>query len=288
MSEASDDRTDNASTAADGDGEKRSPTPDGEDGPATDESEVDPAEDLEALRRQVDEKYDFDDFRPADMAEMTADEWDVAFDPDTWITGIALLDRVEQDLKSRIATREVFAVLERLNDEEGPRLLAYSDEGYATVYPDGSVEGRGTVLRDVKPTVALCSMEEYTPQEPPERYELPSPEEVTEQSGELGNLMLQIIAAGQILAGLAAIVAWALPGFIDRGNLVVLLLAGVFIAIGLFLFMTVANARLSDRFRSEQYRNRLRAVQLEGGERPEMVPPREPDNAEGNEPISRD
>ncbi|WP_138006929.1 DUF7319 domain-containing protein [Halalkalirubrum salinum] len=288
MSEASDDRTDDASTAADGDGETRSPPTDREDGPTDDESEPSPADDLEALRREVDEKYDFDDFRPADMAKMTAEEWDVAFDPDTWITGIELLDRVEQDLKSRIATREVFAVLERLSDEEGPRLLAYSDEGYATVYPDGSVEGRGTVLRDVKPTVALCSMEEYTPQEPPERYELPSPEEVTEQSGELGNLMLQIIAAGQILAGLAAIVAWALPGFIDRGNLVVLLLAGVFIAIGLFLFMTVANARLSDRFRSEQYRNRLRAVQLEGGERPEMLPSQEPDSTEGNEPISRD
>ena len=229
-------------------------------------------DELEALRQAVEEKYDFDNFGPADMAEMTAEEWDAVFDADSWVTGSELLDRVEQDLKSRIATRDVFAVLERVVQDGEETIVAYSDEGYATVYPDGSVEGRGTVLRDVKPTVALCSMDDYTPQIPPEDYELPSPDDVAEQSGELGNLMLQVIAFGQLFAGVGLLAVWLLPGFIARDNIVAPIIGAVFIVIALFLFTVVANARLSDRCRSEQYRNRLRAVQLEGGERPEHLP----------------
>jgi hypothetical protein len=34
----------------------------------------------------------------------------------------------------------------------------------------------------------------------------------------------------------------------------------------------VANARLSDKFRAEEYRDRLRAIGLDDGERPEFVP----------------
>jgi hypothetical protein len=45
-----------------------------------------------------------------------------------------------------------------------------------------------------------------------------------------------------------------------------------FLTIGLILFTVVANARLSDRFRAEEYRNRLRAIGLESGERPDFVP----------------
>ena len=55
-----------------------------------------------------------------------------------------------------------------------------------------------------------------------------------------------------------------------------MLVAGVlFVGIGIFLFTVVANARLSDRFRAEEYRNRLRAVDLEPGERPEVLPDEE-------------
>ncbi|MGM0604695.1 MAG: DUF7319 domain-containing protein [Halobacteriota archaeon] len=228
--------------------------------------------DLDALREVVEEKYDFENFGPAEMMEMTAEEWDVAFDPDTWITGSELLDRVEADLKSRIATRDVFAMLERVDDDGDDRVIAYSDEGYAIVYPDGSVEGRGTVLRDVKPTVALCSMDEYAPQEPPESYELPSPSAVQEGTGELGNLMLQVIAFGQLVAGLGISLLWLLPGFIDRGNIIAPAMGVIFVVVGVALFTIVANARLSDRFRSEQYRNRLRAVNAAEARRPESLP----------------
>ena len=43
------------------------------------------AESTDQLRRQVEETYDFDDFGPADMAQMSAEEWEAAFDADSWI-----------------------------------------------------------------------------------------------------------------------------------------------------------------------------------------------------------
>jgi hypothetical protein len=182
-----------------------------------------------------------------------------------------LLERVEKDLKNQIARRDVFAVVERHTRDGENVLVAYSDEGYAVVYPDGSVEGRGTVLRDVKPTVALCSMEDYEVQEPPENVSLPNPEDVPEGTGQLGNNMLQAVAAIQIIAGLGLVVAW-IPPFSLITTIVAPVIGGIFIFIGLFLFATVANARLSDRFRAEEYRNRLRAVRLEGEERPDFLP----------------
>ncbi len=214
--------------------------------------------DLEALRREVEETYDFEEFGPADMAEMTGDEWEAVFDADTWITGPALVDRVERALRSRIASREVFGVLDRIVEEGEERLVLYSDEGYAVVRPTGEVRGRGTVLQEVEPTVALCAMESYEPPTPPEDWELPDPEEVESGSGELGNLMMQVIAGAQLLAGGWLVGAWL---FFGVETLFAPLVGGLFVLAGLFLFSTVANARLSDRFRSEEYRDRLRALQ---------------------------
>ncbi|GAB3409941.1 hypothetical protein GCM10027435_00020 [Haloparvum alkalitolerans] len=225
----------------------------GNAGPAADEDA-----DLEALRREVEETYDFEEFGPADMASMTGDEWEAVFDADTWITGPELLDRVERTLQSRIASREVFGVLDRIVEEDEERLVLYSDEGYAVVRPTGEVRGRGTVLQEIEPTVVLCSMESYDPPTPPENWELPDPEEVESGSGELGNLMMQAIAGTQLLAGVALVGAWL---FLGVETLFAPLVGGLFALAGLFLFSTVANARLSDRFRSEEYRERLRALQ---------------------------
>ncbi|WP_256299036.1 DUF7319 domain-containing protein [Haloarchaeobius salinus] len=229
----------------------------------------------EELRRQVEEKYDFDDFGPAEMAEMSYEEWDAAFDPETWIVGEELLDRVEQDLNAQIASRDVFAVIERVTYEGEEVLLAYSDEGYAMVFPDGSIDGFGTVLRDVKPTVALCSMDEYEPTEPPAEAVLPHPDEIPEGSGQLGNNMLQVVAT-TLLLGALGLVAGA---FLATGNAgddlargIMIVMAMVFAIAGVALFLTVANARLSDRFRAEEYRDRLRAIGLEDGERPSFLP----------------
>jgi hypothetical protein len=267
-SSASADRPDDG---ADGDRE-------GSSADAADVSASGGADEVESLRREVEEKYDFENFGPAQMREMSADEWEAVFDADSWIVGRDLLDRVEADLKNRIATRDVFAVLEWYVEDGEDRLLAYSDEGYAIVYPDGSVEGEGTVLRDVKPTVALCSMEDYEVDEPPANVSLPRPGEVPEGTGEFGNLMLQVVAGVQLLAGVGLFVAW---GARLVTTIVAPVVALAFIGIGLFLFMVVANARLSDRFRAEEYRNRLRAIGLDDGERPDFLPV-DPDDLDAN------
>ncbi|MCL9814929.1 DUF7319 domain-containing protein [Natranaeroarchaeum aerophilus] len=237
----------------------------------------------EELLAEIESQYDFDDFGPSDMAEMSVDEWEAAFDADSWITGAELIDRVEQELLARIAQREVFAVLERVDAGEGDELLlAYSDQDYALIYPDGGVEGTGTVLRDVKPSIALCSMEEYDPQIPPEGdFLLPHPDEVPEQSSEIGNLMIQLIAGAQLLAAVGLIGVSLYFGVTGSGGQGTALITGVagfaFGVIALFLFVTVANARLSDRFRSEEYRGRLRSIGLEDGERPDFLPIEDPD-----------
>lgn len=234
--------------------------------PDSDTNESGPEEsDLstEQLRERVEQKYDFEDFGPRDMAEMTAAEWDAAFDADSWITGQQLLDRVEADLKQRVLDRDVFARIERGDDF----LLAYSETGFALVYPDGSVEGEGTVLRDVKPVIALCSMDDYDVPDVPDGEVLPEPQDVPEGGGELGNLMVQVIAIVQLLAGVLLLGAGVVFG-LDPIPLV----AGLgFLVIGIGLLFVVANARLSDRFRSEEFRDRLRAVNV-GGERPDFLP----------------
>ncbi|MFB6252283.1 MAG: hypothetical protein ABEI27_11485 [Halobellus sp.] len=230
-----------------------------------DTSETD---DLEALRREVEETYDFENFGPAEMAEMSLEEWEAAFDPGTWVVGEELLDRVEQELNARVASREIFAVVERVTDGED-RVIAYSDEGYAVIYRDGSVEGEGTVLRDVKPTVALCSMADYDLMDAPADASLPDPEDVPEGSGEFGNLMLQIVAGVQLLVGAGLLVAWlALPSL---STIVAPIASFGFLIIGFFLFLVVANARLSDRFRVEEFRARLETLDAASEEPADVV-----------------
>jgi hypothetical protein len=102
----------------------------------------------------------------------------------------------------------------------------------------------------------------------PEGEVLPTPAEVPEGGSELGNQMLQVVAFAQALAGLALVGA-----FIFAGATVIALVAGLFfLAIAFVLFFTVANARLSDRFRAEEFRDRLRAMNVGEGERPDYLP----------------
>jgi hypothetical protein len=248
-----------------------------DDGDEGDETGLSDAE----LRARVEEQYDFEEFGPQDMAEMSPDEWDAAFDPETWITGGDLLGRVHTDLERRVASRDVFAVVERRDVDGEDAVLAFSDEGYALVRSDGSVEGFGTVLRDVKPTVALCSMDSYEPEEPPAGAVLPDPDEVPEGSGELGNLMLQLIAGALGLSGVVllggAVFAPSAGGTGDLGRGLMIVFGLLFLAATFVLFFTVANARLSDKFRAEEYRERLRAVGLEDGERPAFLPTEDED-----------
>ncbi|RRJ32012.1 DUF7319 domain-containing protein [Halocatena pleomorpha] len=229
---------------------------------------------VEALRRQVEEKYDFDDFGPRDMERMTPEEWDAAFDPETWITGTELLDRVEADMKQRIADRDVFARIERLSDPD--RLVAYSDEGYAVVFGDGSVKGEGIVLRDIKPSVALCSMDEYEAPELQQGEVLPHPSEVPEGSGSLGHRMMLFVGVAMAVMGVLLIGSTVVSGS-ERAVIGTAFGLG-FIVVGVVLFVIVANARLSDRFRSEEYRDRLRAVGRGSDEQPTVLDELETDD----------
>lgn len=218
---------------------------------------------------EVQARYDFEEFGPRELAEMSEEEWAVAFDADAWVTGRPLLDRVERELRIRVHAREVFAVVERIVNDGEECVVAYSDEGYALVRGDGTVEGFGTVLRDVKPTVALCSMPEYEPETNPENpADLPDPAAVDAARSELGNLMLQLLALAFAAAGIVLLGAWLL---VDLP--VIAAIAGIGFLVGAVLLgVLVANARLSARYRAEEYRDRLRAVGLGSGERPDFVP----------------
>ena len=278
------------------------PARDGEDRPAAAaEADVDDdaaaASDAEdtaepmppaTFQEAVEEKYDFEHFSPADMAEMTVEEWEAAFDPDAWITGVELLDRVEADLRSRVARRDVFAVVERTTVDGEECVLAYSDVDYAFVTPDGSVVGEGALLEDVEPVVALCSMSDYDVPEPPAEGGLPHPDEVPDGAGSLGDRLLLSVAAVQVVAGLALLVV---PLFVDLdpggpggGSGLLTTVAGLgFLFIGVVIGVLVANARLSGRFRAAEYRARLRAAGVGSDERPPFLPgePLGPDRVGG-------
>lgn len=237
---------------------------------SSDRDEESTDEDVEAsdLRERVEEEYDFEEFGPQDMQDMSGEEWEAAFEADSWITGSELLDRVESDLRARIERRDVFAVLEREQTENGERLVAYSDEGYAIVWPNGTVEGRGTVRRDVEPVVALCSMESYEPDSPGGKGELPDPDAIGRGGSELGNRVMQIVGVVQLLAGVGLLIGWV----VFQLEVFVPIVAVGFILFGLFILILVANARLSDRFRAEEYRQRLEAAGAGSQERPAFVP----------------
>ena len=228
------------------------------------------------LRARVEEQYDFEEFGAAEMAEMSVEEWEAVFDPDAWLTGGGLLDRVERELRSNVRRREVFAVVERVGEGDADRVVAYSDEGYAIVRPDGTVRGTGTILRDVEPMVALCSMESYDVPEVGDDAGLPHPDSVESGSGDFGNRMLQVVAGATVLSGVGFVLVWlaSVVGAVDVGfaGAIVLTLGFLFVVMGGFLFLTVANARLSDRMRAEQYRDRLRAVGAGSDDRPDFLP----------------
>lgn len=256
-------------TSGDGEAAGEVPRQSGNDGPA-DHAGSDEADAVEALRREVEDRYDFEEFTPDDMAEMSPEEWEAVFDPETWITGEGLLDRIETDLRRRISERDVFAVVERPDDD---RVVAYSDRGYAVAHGNGRVEGEGAILREIEPIVALCAMDEYEVTEPTVERPLPDPEDVEPGSGRLGHILLQVVAAAQVLGGVGLLVAPLLTTLEGQGTVILTTAAGLgFLVFGIVLFVLVANARLSGRFQAEEYRERLEAAGVGREERPDFVP----------------
>ncbi|MFC7190973.1 hypothetical protein ACFQL7_14840 [Halocatena marina] len=73
--------------------------------------------------------------------------------------------------------------------------------------------------------------------------------------------MIQVVGAVLVLMGLFLLIG-GMVGLTGEAGVVGIFTGFIFIGIGIVLFVLVANARLSDRFRSEEYRDRLRAVGL--------------------------
>ena len=124
--------------------------------------------------------------------------------------------------------------------------------------------------------VALCSMESYDVPDVGDDAGLPHPDSVESGSGDFGNRMLQVVASATVLSGVGLVLVWlaSVVGAVDIGfaGAIVLTLGFLFVVMGGFLFLTVANARLSDRMRAEQYRDRLRAVGAGSDDRPDFLP----------------
>lgn len=254
--------------------------PGGQTGTAgTDETDSVPESEqsIEELRDAVEERYDFEEFTEHDMADMSQAEWAAVFDADSWITGAELLDRLERDLRRRVAERDLFAVVERLDD----RVLAYSDSSWAVVHGSGRLDGEGPLRREIEPFVALCAMEDYEPEAAPVEKPLPNPEDVEVGSGRLGNLLLQLVALVQVLGGIGLLVAPLLVSLPGSSTVVLTTTAGLgFVAVGVVLFVLVANARLSGRFQAEGYRQRLEAARVGVDERPDFIPVQEESDSE--------
>jgi hypothetical protein len=269
MSDTSEDREETGDAPRES-GESNATTAASQEPVETSETDSGAEDAVAALRREVEEEYDFEEFTPDDMAEMDPEEWEAVFDPDTWITGADLLDRIEADLRRRVAERDVFAVVERPDED---RVVAYSDRGYAAVHGSGRVEGEGSILREVEPIVALCAMEEYEVTEPEVDRPLPDPDDVKVGSGRLGHVLLQAVAAAQVLGGVGLLVAPLFTDLAGEGTVVLTTAAGLgFLVFGVVLFVLVANARLSGRFQAEEYRERLAAAGVGSESRPDFVP----------------
>lgn len=248
---------------------------------------ADASDEPDSFRAAVEAKYDFDDFGPADMAEMAVEEWEAAFDAETWITGPDLIDRVEHELRSRIAAGDLFAVVERHAVDDKSRLLVYSDAEYTVVHPDGRVEGEGAISREIEPVVALCSMESFEVSKPPADAGLPDPAGIKPGSGDLGHRLLLGLAVIQTVAGIGLLVSPVLVQLGPGAGALTTVIGLLFIGIGVLLGVLVANARLSDRFRAAEFRERLEAAGVGSHDRPSFLPPMEAGET-GSEPPESD
>lgn len=226
----------------------------------------------DSFRAAVEAKYDFANFRPADMARMSLDEWEAAFDPETWITGPELLDRIDAELHNRIADGQLFAVVERHSEGGEPRLLAYTDAEYVVVHPDGTVVGTDGIRQEIEPVVALCSMDSYDVPPASDDAGLPEPDSIVPGSGALGHRLLLVVAVVQLLAGFVLLLSPLLVNLGPGAGALAVVLGLGFIVVGVVIGLLVANARLSDRFRAADYRERLRDAGVGSDDRPGFLP----------------
>lgn len=189
------------------------------------------------------------------------------------IVGLDLIDRIEADTKDRIRRRNILAMIERISIEGIDHILIYDDLGYAIVEPDGSVSGIGSIRAEMENVVVLCSMSNYDVPELIKDNFLPNISSTYKPPNQIGNKLLQILSLSFFIIGCTLLVSPIFLNFYASSATILTTISGFgFILISLFITTMVVHSRLSDRFRSSEYQNRLKNIGIGSNSRPSFIP----------------
>ena len=190
------------------------------------------------------------------------------------IVGKELLNRVDLDIKDRISRRNIIAAIETIHIDDEENLLIYDDAGYALIALDGSVSGMGSIRTEIENIVVLCSMDTYdVPELPAGDFSL-NIDAPSKSSSGIGNKLLQILASSFLVIGILLLFSPLFVNFPRPGSGILTSVSGFgFIFTGLFLLLGVVHSRLSDRFRSTEYADRLKKIGIGSDFRPDFLPP---------------
>ena len=205
---------------------------------------------------------------------LTTPDPDFPSDLEFSIVGKELLNRVDLDIKDRISRRKIIAAIETIHIDDEENLLIYDDAGYALIALDGSVSGMGSIRTEIENIVVLCSMDTYdVPELPAGDFSLNINTSSKSPSG-IGNKLLQILASSFLIIGILLLFSPIFVNFPRPGSGILTTVSGFgFILTGLFLLLVVVHSRLSDRFRSMEYTDRLKKNGIGSDFRPDFLPP---------------
>ena len=192
---------------------------------------------------------------------LTPPDSDLPSDLEFSIVGKELLNRVELDIRDRISRRNIIAAIETIHIDDEENLLIYDDAGYALIALDGSVSGMGSIRTEIENIVVLCSMDTYdVPELPAGDFSL-NIDAISKSSSGIGNKLLQILASSFLIIGILLLFSPLFINFPRPGSGILTTVSGFgFIFTGLFLLLVVVHSRLSDRFRSTEYADRLKKI----------------------------
>lgn len=199
---------------------------------------------------------------------------DLPLDLELSIVGKELLNRIELDVKDRISRRNIIAAIETIHIDDEVHLLIYDDTGYALISLDGSTSGMGSIRTEVENIVVLCSLSTYDVPELPSGDFFLGMNVPSKPSSGVGNKLLQMLASSFILIGILFLFSPLFVNFPRPGSGILTTVSGFgFILTGLFLLLVVVHSRLSDRFRSMEYADRLKKIGIGSDFRPDFLPP---------------
>jgi hypothetical protein len=122
------------------------------------------------------------------------------------------------------------------------------------------------------PVVAVCTKEKFKVTEPPANADLPSPKTVKPGSGGLSRRLLLVVGVIRVIAGVVLLVSPVIVRLGPGAGAFTAVIGLIFVGVGVLLGVLVANARLADRFRAAEYRERLEAAGVGSDQRPAFLP----------------